>query len=245
MRSVFGTFVCAAAMIAAVPHQSTAAPQATTTTASSSDRADKAIDSRITRRINADASLKKHHVKVSVENGVATLSGTVRTDAERERAEALATAGGATRVENRLSVEPNARTEGTTGKLERKSKEGADKTKDGAEKAWDKTKEGANRAGAEVTDGWITTDLKTRFESDDMLRKSDIHVDTDHHVVTLTGFRPERRGASESRRRCPQNQRRHPRRRQTEHPAITRAKRPAWGGEFAPLPRSLNPQILT
>jgi osmotically-inducible protein OsmY len=189
MRSVFGTFVCAVAMVAAVPHQTTAAPQATTTTASS-DKADKAIDSRITRRINADASLKKHHVKVSVENGVATLSGTVRTDAERERAEALATAAGATRVENRLSVEPNGATKGTTGKLERKSREGADKTKDGAEKAWDKTKEGANRAGAEVTDGWITTDLKTRFTSDDTLRASDIHVDTDHHVVTLTGSVP-------------------------------------------------------
>ena len=63
-------------------------------------------------------------------------------------------------------------------------------TKDGAEKAWDKTKEGANRAGAEVTDGWITTDLKTRFMSDSALRASDIHVDTDHHVVTLTGSVP-------------------------------------------------------
>ena len=190
MRTAFATFVCAAAMIAAGTHPTMAAPQTTTT--ASSDKADKAIDSRITHRINADASLKKHHVKVSVENGVATLSGTVRTDAQRERAEALATAAGATRVENRLTVASNGDTKGTTGKLERKSREGADKTKDGAEKAWDKTKEGANKAGAEVTDGWITTDLKTRFTSDDTLRASDIHVDTDHHVVTLTGSVPNR-----------------------------------------------------
>ncbi len=190
MRSAFGMFVCAAAMIA-MPHQAIAAPQATTTrAATSTDKTDKAIDSRITHRINADASLKNHHVKVSVENGVATLSGTVRTDAQRERAEALATAAGATRVENRLAVESDAGTKGTAGKLEHESREGVDKTKDGAEKAWDKTKDGANKAGAEVTDGWITSDLKTRFMSDEALRAGDIHVDTDHHVVTLTGFVP-------------------------------------------------------
>jgi hyperosmotically inducible periplasmic protein len=175
MRSALGTFVCVAAMMAAVPHQATAAPQTTTT--ASSDKADKALDSRITRRINADASLKKHHVTVSVDNGVATLEGTVRTDAERNRAETLAKAAGAARVENRLSVEPSAK--GTGGTMERKTKEGVDKTK-----------EGANKAGAEVTDGFITTDLKTRFMSDEDLRASDIHVDTDHHVVTLTGSVP-------------------------------------------------------
>jgi hyperosmotically inducible periplasmic protein len=187
MRSAIGTFVCVAALIGAAPHQATAAPQATATT-TSSDKADKAIDAKITRRINADASLKRHHVKVSVDNGVAKLSGTVRTDAERERAEKLAMAAGAARVENRLEVEPNAK--GTTGTMERKTKEGAEKSKEGAEKAWDKTKEGASRAGAEVTDGWITTDLKTRFTADDTLRASDIHVDTDHHVVKLSGTVP-------------------------------------------------------
>jgi osmotically-inducible protein OsmY len=188
MRSAIGTFVCVAAMIAAAPHPTTAAPQTTTTTTASSSKADKTIDAKITRRINADPTLKKHHVKVSVDDGVAKLSGTVRTDAERERAERLAMAAGATRVENKIEVEPNAK--GTTGTIERKSREGAEKSKEGAEKAWDKTKEGANKAGAEVTDGWITTNLKTRFMSDETLRASDIHVTTDNHVVTLTGSVP-------------------------------------------------------
>jgi osmotically-inducible protein OsmY len=188
MRSAIGTFVCVAALIGAAPRQTTAAPQTPTTTTASSDKADKAIDAKITRRINADPSLKRHHVKVSVDNGTAKLSGTVRTDAERERAESLAMAAGATRVENRIEVEPNAK--GTTGTMERKTKEGTEKSKEGAEKAWDKTKEGASKAGAEVTDGWITTDLKTRITADDTLRASDIHVDTDHHVVTLTGSVP-------------------------------------------------------
>jgi osmotically-inducible protein OsmY len=185
MRAVVGTFAFAAALIVATPHQTAAATQQPTTTASS-DKMDKRIDARVTRRINADASLKRHHVKVSVNDGVATLTGTVASDAQRARAERFAMAAGAARVENRIDVDRDA-AKGTTGTLERKSREGAEKTKEGAEGAWDKTKDGASRAGAEVTDGWITTDLKTRIEADKMLRDGDIHVDTDHHIVTLTG----------------------------------------------------------
>lgn len=188
MRAVIGTFAFAAALIVATPHQAAAATQSATTTASS-EKTDKTIDARITRRINADASLKKHHVKVSVNDGVATLTGTVATDAQRARAEKLAAAAGAARVDNRIDVDRDA-AKGTTGTMERKTREGAAKTKEGAEGAWDKTKEGASRAGAEITDGWITTDLKTRIEADKMLREGDIHVDTDHHVVTLTGTVP-------------------------------------------------------
>ena len=188
MRAVFGTFAFAAALIVATPHHAVAATEQRAA-ATTSDSADKAIDARITRRINADASLKKHHVKVSVNDGIATLTGTVATDGQRARAERLAVGAGAARVENRIEVDRDA-AKGTTGTLERKTKEGAEATKGGAEKAWDKTKEGASRAGAEVTDGWITTDLKTRIEADKVLRNGDIHVDTDHHVVTLTGSVP-------------------------------------------------------
>lgn len=188
MRAVIGTFAFAAALIVAAPHQAAAATQSATSTASS-EKTDKTIDARITRRINADAKLRKHHVKVSVHDGIATLTGTVATGAQRARAERLAAAGGAARVENRIEVDADA-AKGTTGTLERKTREGAAKTKEGAEGAWDKTKEGASKAGAEVTDGWITTDLKTRITADKTLRDGDIHVDTDHHIVTLTGSVP-------------------------------------------------------
>ena len=158
-----------------------------------------------------------------MENGVATLSGTVSTDAQRERAEALATAAGATRVENRLDRGRRMPTrKAPTGKLERKSREGADKTKDGAEKAWDKTKEGANKAGAEVTDGWITTDLKTRFTSDETLRDERHPRRHGSSRGDAHRFGAESRSQRESRCHRAEDQRRDARRRQAEHPAVVR-----------------------
>ena len=191
MKAVIGTLTCAIALVFAAPRAAQAVPQSTTT-AQSSD----SLDSKITHRINADASLKKHDISVSVDNGVATLTGTVASSSERLRAAQLAKAAGATSVNNQIVVDP--KTKGTTGKLEAKTKAGAEKTKDGAEKVWDKTKEGTEKiadktvagtkkAGAEITDGFITTTIKTRFEGHEELRASDIKVDTDHHVVMLTG----------------------------------------------------------
>lgn len=36
-----------------------------------------------------------------------------------------------------------------------------------------------------MTDGWITTRVHARFVGEDLLKDSDISVDTDKHVVTL------------------------------------------------------------
>jgi hyperosmotically inducible protein len=38
-----------------------------------------------------------------------------------------------------------------------------------------------------MTDAWITTRVHERFVGDDLLKGSDISVDTDKHVVTLKG----------------------------------------------------------
>ena len=66
---IVGTLTCAVALLSAAPCTAHAVPQ--TATAQSAD----ALDSKITHRINADASLKKHDIKVSVDGSVATLSG--------------------------------------------------------------------------------------------------------------------------------------------------------------------------
>ena len=70
-------------------------------------------------------------------------------------------------------------------------KEGAVKTKDAIVKAakvvGDKTEDGLSKTGEVMTDGWITTRVHQRFVSDGLLKHSDISVDTDKHVVTLTG----------------------------------------------------------
>jgi len=180
-------FVAALVIVGGSPiaRASAAAPQ--TRTAATSD---KAIADRIEARIARDASLKKYDVKVSVDAGVATLKGTVPTEADRAKAAELATLSGATRVENHLVADLDAAThaKGTTGKIEQKTGEAVDKTKEVGGKAVDKTKEGAEKVGEVATDGWITSRAKTKFIGEDLLKDSDIHVSTDDHVVTLTGY---------------------------------------------------------
>jgi osmotically-inducible protein OsmY len=173
----------------------------TTTTAAAKD--DHALGTRIEQSIHKDATLKKYKINVSVDKGVATLSGNVATEADRARAAALANVPGVTRVDNQILVDINAGHErvGTAGKVEEKTKEGAvktkdtaakagEKTKDAAAKAGEKTKEGVSKTGEVITDGWITTRVKSKFVGEDVLKGSDIHVDTNDHVVTLSGTVP-------------------------------------------------------
>jgi BON domain-containing protein len=72
-----------------------------------------------------------------------------------------------------------------------KTKEGAEKTKDavvkGTKTVASKTKDGLSKTGEVMTDGWITTRVHARFVDEDLLKGSDISVDTNKHVVTLTG----------------------------------------------------------
>jgi osmotically-inducible protein OsmY len=51
----------------------------------------------------------------------------------------------------------------------------------------DKTADMAKKAGAEITDAWITTNIKARMLDEDTLDGSNIDVDTDRRVVTLSG----------------------------------------------------------
>jgi len=51
----------------------------------------------------------------------------------------------------------------------------------------EKSKEVVSAAGAEMTDGWITTKVKAKLADETMLQGSDINVDTNDHVVTLKG----------------------------------------------------------
>ncbi|HVD93073.1 MAG TPA: BON domain-containing protein [Vicinamibacterales bacterium] len=59
-------------------------------------------------------------------------------------------------------------------------KKGAVKTKDAVVK-------GTTGVSHAVTDGWITSRVHERFITDDLLKGSDISVDTEKHVVTLKG----------------------------------------------------------
>ena len=70
-------------------------------------------------------------------------------------------------------------------------KEGATKTKDavvkGAKIVGNKTKDGVSKTGEIMTDGWITSRVSSRFVNEDLLKSSNINVDTSDHIVTLKG----------------------------------------------------------
>ena len=72
-----------------------------------------------------------------------------------------------------------------------KIKDAAEATKDavvkGATKVGTATKDGVSKTGEVMTDGWITTRVHARLVDEDLLKGSDVNVDTDKHVVTLRG----------------------------------------------------------
>jgi osmotically-inducible protein OsmY len=127
-------------------------------------RADDAIKDRIEHRLAMDASVRKYDLSVKVSEGVATLGGTVSTDAQKAEADRLARVPGVTKVNNEVKV---------------------DRDVDGT--LTERTKSGLSKTGEAITDAWITTKVKWFFVGDDSLKGSDIAVDTNNHVVTLKG----------------------------------------------------------
>jgi hyperosmotically inducible protein len=63
----------------------------------------------------------------------------------------------------------------------------ADATKDVVAAAGRQTSDALSSTGEAITDGWITTKVRARFVDDALLEASDIDVDIDDRVVTLTG----------------------------------------------------------
>jgi osmotically-inducible protein OsmY len=180
---IAGAFVLAA--VTAVPVSMHAATPQTAAVKPT----DKTIDDQVEARIKNDASLKKHTIVVTVDDGVVTLTGTVPTEAESAKAARVAKVAGVTRVNNNLIVTKEVK--GTAGRAAEKTKDGAvkvgEKTNDGAEKVGEKTKEGLSKTGEQITDAWITSRVHSKFVGEDLLKDSDINVDTNNHIVTLRG----------------------------------------------------------
>jgi hyperosmotically inducible periplasmic protein len=185
MKAFIGRVVCAAALVAVAVTPGHAASQAAAVGKPSG------ADARISQRLKADPTLKKYNIKVSVEGNIATLSGTVPTEADRAKAGELAKVNGITRVDNQLVVDLDAGTTATSGTVKDKAKEGsqdtADKVKGAGEKTADAAKQGVSKTGEAITDGWITTRIKGNFVNEAALKNSDIRVTSDKHVVTLSG----------------------------------------------------------
>ena len=178
------------ALLAAGPLAGQAAAQ---TSAATQVRAtDEQLSAEIATKIANHETLKADAVKVNVKNGVVTLSGVVGKDVDKTTAEQLARVDGVVRVENNLKSREKATdaVAGTAGTVASKTKEGAEKTVDASKKVAGKTKEVFSKSGEKITDGWITSRIKTKFMADDTLQASAINVDTRDHVVTLKGAVP-------------------------------------------------------
>ncbi len=147
---------------------------------------DKALTDRIEARLKADASLKKFNISASVSGGVATLTGTVRTKAEKLRAARDARVPGVTRVDNQIKLDKDAG-KSVGQEMKETAKTVGEKTKEGAQTVAEKTKQGVSKTGEVITDAWITARVHSNFMGEDLLKGSDINVDTSNHVVTLRG----------------------------------------------------------
>ncbi|MCL4812441.1 MAG: BON domain-containing protein [Vicinamibacteraceae bacterium] len=129
------------------------------------------ITTKITAKFVGEDALEGSDIDVDTENGVVTLKGSVAAEAGRTRAMAIAKdTDGVKSVVDRLTI----------GKAEPSLAQ--------------KTENAIAETAETITDGWITTKIKTQFVGEDPLEGSDIEVDTEDGVVTLKGTVPTEAG---------------------------------------------------
>jgi hyperosmotically inducible periplasmic protein len=148
-------------------------------------KTEKQLIDQIEDRFEQDSTLKNHNLRASVDGRVATLTGTVETEGQRDRAGRLARVAGISSVENHIALGPVHR--GAAQKTEEKVKEGVEKGVSATGKGVQKAGEALSKTGSEITDAAILSTVKARFVGEDLLKGSDINVDCDKHVVTLKG----------------------------------------------------------
>ncbi|MEP7118960.1 MAG: BON domain-containing protein [Acidobacteriota bacterium] len=155
-------FALASVLAVGVP-AATAAPDAATQMAAPAST-DGALKDRIAYRLETSGVVRKYDLKVKVDQGVVALTGTVATAAQKAEAERIAKVEGVKSVTNSVEVDPVV-----------------DKT------LGERLKGGMSKTGEKITDAWITTKVHWFFVGEDLLKHSDINVDTKDHVVTLSG----------------------------------------------------------
>ena len=193
-------------LVAGLARETSAARQTATSGAVRVD--DGTLQSRIAANLKKSASLAPRDIDVDVNQGIVTLTGTVRTATEKARAGRLAKVSGVTRVDNRIEVDPkidqskiDAAGEKTktgltkavdaTVNAAKKTKEavqkGVGKAEQGVGKAADKTSDAVGKVGDKMSDTSVTTRVKAGFSGEKLLQDTAIDVDTTDHVVTLRG----------------------------------------------------------
>ena len=176
---------------------------------------DTGITTAVKAKMAGDDTVKASEINVDTHNHVVTLNGTVRSQAEKERAVTIARdTKGVTSVVDDLTVGPVA-TSGTdrdrsySESAEQAARNAKEKTEDAAHDAKVKTEDAAHDAkvktedaahdakvhtenaadktGEAITDAAITSEVKTKFLAEPGVSGLNINVDTNDHVVTLSG----------------------------------------------------------
>jgi hyperosmotically inducible periplasmic protein len=184
---------------------------ATEAAATAPQMTDGALESQVAATLKKDSVLAPRDIDVEARQGSITLTGTVRTVAEKERAATVAKIAGVTHVVNQIEV--NAKLDQSkTDAAAQKTKEGLNKavdatakgaektaeavqkgvgaTEKGVGKAAEKTAEAVGTAGEKVTDASLTTRVKSGFGDDPLLKDTAVQVQTVNRVVTLKGTVP-------------------------------------------------------
>src|SRR5262245_32412918 len=166
---------------------------------------DAGITSAVKTKMAADETVKASEINVDTHNHVVTLNGTVRSQAEKERAMTIArNTRGVNAVVDDLTIGPVA----TSGAADRDrdysesasqtARDAKEKVEDTAHDAKVKTESAAQNAKAKseraaekseevLSDAAITSAVKTKFLAEPGVSGLKIDVDTNNHVVTLTG----------------------------------------------------------
>jgi osmotically-inducible protein OsmY len=161
---------------------------------------DTGITTAVKSKMAADDTVKASEINVDTHNHVVTLNGTVGSQAEKERAVMIArNTNGVNAVVDDLTIGPVA-TSGSLGRdrdadrdrdysesAEQTARDAKEKTETTAHDAKVKTERAAEKTGEVVTDAAITSAVKTKFLAEPGVPGTSINVDTNDHVVTLTG----------------------------------------------------------
>lgn len=131
---------------------------------------DAALTTEVKARLMANDVTRGININVDTDDGMVTLRGTAPSEeAKKKAAEIAQSVEGTDSVTNALvvgdsSVNPQTLTA--------------------------KTKKAGEEAGEAVSDGWITTQVKTKLLADDEIKGLDINVSTTDGRVVLAGLAP-------------------------------------------------------
>jgi len=206
VSQVFGAAGVAALLFVPLSINTAAARPQTSSAAIQLD--DDTIESNVETALKKDSVLAPRDIDVESKNGIVTLTGKVRTAADKERAGTLAKTTGVNRVVNEIEVDPNldrSKTDAAadktkaglnkavdaTAKAGKKTadatKKGVGETEKGVGKAADKTADALDKSGNKMSDASITTHVKSGLSKEPLLSNTSVDVDTKDHVVTLRG----------------------------------------------------------